>query len=600
MKRVLSLWINTFLITIIIVIFSFSSSFGSAEIKTSQEKISLTLDEINDHCVECENNDEYSLNSAIYFLEGNVKSVLNNIQNAIDNIGASWKAGFNSVISAASNGDGIGLGCIIEKSDNSYENEPAPLIYNESLPDRFSWRDVDGVNWVTPVQNQQSCGSCVAFGTISALESVIQIELGNKLNIDLSEAHLFYCGGGSCSQGWTVSRSVNYVETYGVPLESCFPYIPKQTDCDRTCPDWETQAIKLFDGARIKSFPPQISDVQEALIEYGPLITTFTVYSDFFAYNSGIYEHVSGDVAGGHAVAIVGYDNIEEYWICKNSWGKNWGEGGFFRIRYGQCGIGSTFNTYYLSGVSGGICEEYLPYVLEKPYPSNDAVNIESNIIISWIGGDPNPDDTVTYELYLGKEINNLTFISRLGPYLSNQKTISYNLEHLELETNYYWQVIAIDSDGGRRIGPIWHFSTIDLVAPELRIIKPVAGFKYTDNGETRKQVPSDKAIIYGPINVELFVKDNGSGIKKVDIFCDNKLKKSLSEPPFNWYWNSFSIGEHILTVKAIDFAGNEDEKTVDVVTYISKPISTIYQSFSNLQLKFFDHFPLLQKLIYL
>ena len=598
MKRFLSPLINTLLITVIIFIFSLASSFGSAEIKASQEKSNLTLDKIDDHCVECENNDDYSLNSAVHFFDKNVNSALTDIQNAINNAGASWDAGFNSVISAASNGDGIGLGCIIEKSENTYENEPARLIYNESLPDHFSWQDVDGVNWVTPVQNQQSCGSCVAFGTISALESVIQIELGNKLNIDLSEAHLFYCGGGSCSQGWTVSRSVNYVETYGVPLESCFPYTPRQTDCDETCPDWETQAIKLFDGARIKSFPPEISDVQEALIEHGPLVTTFTVYKDFFAYNSGIYEHVSGGVAGGHAVAIVGYDNNNEYWIVKNSWGKNWGENGFFRIRYGECGIGSTFNTYYLSGVYGGICDEYLPNTLENPYPANDAVNIKLDIILAWIGGDPNPEDNVNYELYLGKTLDSLTLISTLGPYPSDQKVISYNLEQLELETNYFWQVIAIDSDGGRRIGPAWHFSTIDLVAPDLKIIKPVAGYKYIDKGNTRIQIPSDKAIIHGPINVELFVLDNGSGIQKVDIFIDNKLKESISEQPFEWYWNSLSIGEHRLTVKAIDFVGNENEKMVDVITCISRSRSTTYQAFSNMQLKFFDQFPFLQQLL--
>jgi len=382
MKRFLS---STSKLLIIVILFMFllSSSFVSAEIKTTQEKTNITIDEIDDHCIECENYYDYPIGSAVYFFNKNVNSLLNDIQNEIVKVGASWSAGFNSVISNSLNGEGIGLGCIIEKSDNTYENEPAPLIYNESLPDQFSWQDVEGVNWVTPARNQQSCGSCVAFGTISALESVIQIELGNKLDIDLSEAHLFYCGGGSCSQGWTVSKSVNYIETYGVPLESCFPYAPRQTDCDKTCPDWETQAIKLIDGARIKSYPPKISDVQEALIENGPLVTTFTVYSDFFAYNYGIYEHVSGGVAGGHAVAIVGYDNVNEYWICKNSWGKNWGENGFFRIRYGECGIGSTFNTYYLSGVYGGICDEYLPNALENPYPADDAVNMELDITLS-------------------------------------------------------------------------------------------------------------------------------------------------------------------------------------------------------------------------
>lgn len=48
-----------------------------------------------------------------------------------------------------------------------------------------------------------------------------------------------------------------------------------------------------------------------------------------------------------HAVLLVGYgvDNQteEKYWIVKNSWGENWGENGYFRIRRGtdECGIES-------------------------------------------------------------------------------------------------------------------------------------------------------------------------------------------------------------------------------------------------------------------
>jgi C1A family cysteine protease len=38
-------------------------------------------------------------------------------------------------------------------------------------------------------------------------------------------------------------------------------------------------------------------------------------------------------------VSVVGYDDATGCWICKNSWGAGFGEGGFFRIAYGNCGI---------------------------------------------------------------------------------------------------------------------------------------------------------------------------------------------------------------------------------------------------------------------
>ena len=62
----------------------------------------------------------------------------------------------------------------------------------------------------------------------------------------------------------------------------------------------------------------------------GPVETGFTVYGDFFSYKTGIYHHVTGDVAGGHAVKIVGWgvdpNTKVSYWICANSWGPKWGD----------------------------------------------------------------------------------------------------------------------------------------------------------------------------------------------------------------------------------------------------------------------------------
>jgi hypothetical protein len=63
----------------------------------------------------------------------------------------------------------------------------------------------------------------------------------------------------------------------------------------------------------------------------------FFIAHDFFAERSGVSRHVSGDLAGGHWVCLVGYDDSSQCWIAKNSWG----ERGFFRIGYGECGIES-------------------------------------------------------------------------------------------------------------------------------------------------------------------------------------------------------------------------------------------------------------------
>lgn len=74
----------------------------------------------------------------------------------------------------------------------------------------------------------------------------------------------------------------------------------------------------------------------------GPLQTCFTVYDDFFSYSGGVYSPSNSPdnkPVGGHCVAVVGYDDNNSCWICKNSWGASFGESGFFRIEYGKCGI---------------------------------------------------------------------------------------------------------------------------------------------------------------------------------------------------------------------------------------------------------------------
>jgi hypothetical protein len=85
--------------------------------------------------------------------------------------------------------------------------------------------------------------------------------------------------------------------------------------------------------------------MKEWISTKGPLVACFTVYDDFFAYNGGIYRHVTGDIAGGHCVSCVGYNDEQQYWICKNSWGASFGENGYFRIGYGECGIDSYMDT---------------------------------------------------------------------------------------------------------------------------------------------------------------------------------------------------------------------------------------------------------------
>jgi cathepsin B len=65
------------------------------------------------------------------------------------------------------------------------------------------------------------------------------------------------------------------------------------------------------------------------------------------SYKSGVYQHVSGGVEGGHAIKVLGWgtESGVDYWLCANSWGTGWGESGFFRIKQGDCDINDQIYT---------------------------------------------------------------------------------------------------------------------------------------------------------------------------------------------------------------------------------------------------------------
>jgi C1A family cysteine protease len=247
------------------------------------------------------------------------------------------------------------------------DNLPEPIDLTGDPPSSWDWRNVNGENWVTPIRDQEECGSCYAFGAIAAMETMYNIQKNDpNIDLDLSEQFVVSCsqsfpwGNRGCCGG-LLSETLLFLRTQGVPSESCFPYVavdangrdaydcpfgPPSNDpvkCSDRCSDWKSQVF------RINSFYTLYlkESIKIAVSTYGPVMAGFKVYEDFKDYSGGIYEHEYGAYAGNHLVAIIGYDDSQGYWICKNSWGTSWGEDGFFRIKYGECGIDSPGSCAY-------------------------------------------------------------------------------------------------------------------------------------------------------------------------------------------------------------------------------------------------------------
>ncbi len=205
-----------------------------------------------------------------------------------------------------------------------------------SLPAAFDLRNAGGRNFVTPIRDQGGCGSCVAFGVCASMESTAAYTRGTPgLALDLSEAHLFFvhakARGYTCATGSWPDDLYSDCVTKGITFEDYFPY--SDTGSGSLNADWPNRLAKAVGLTDLTGNPPAI---KQHIYSYGAVQTCFLVYNDFFHYGGGVYQHTDNTVAGGHCVALVGWDDTQGCWIAKNSWGTGWGESGFFRIAYGD------------------------------------------------------------------------------------------------------------------------------------------------------------------------------------------------------------------------------------------------------------------------
>ncbi|MEW6260020.1 MAG: C1 family peptidase [Thermodesulfobacteriota bacterium] len=263
---------------------------------------------------------------------------LEEIQAAIHQKGAAWTAGENEIWNKpTSERQGL-VGTILQR-----KNLPAFSTQKsfQTLPPSFDWRN-SGV--VTPVKNQGACGSCWAFASVGELESLAVMNVGSvgQEYPDLSEQFLVsYNLSNKGCRGGAMDRAAEFLKQFGTPFEACKPYTATSKKLPLPCSTWKEEAETIESWSYV---PRTVEDLKAAVYQQ-PIATAYLVYTDFYSYTGGVYEHVSGELEGGHAVLVVGWDDANQCFIVKNSWGADWGEQGYFRIAYSQMANEVEFGT---------------------------------------------------------------------------------------------------------------------------------------------------------------------------------------------------------------------------------------------------------------
>lgn len=214
-----------------------------------------------------------------------------------------------------------------------------PKVYS------LNWCNLGGC---TPVKDQGGCGGCWAFSTVGVMESAVK--LGSGVTRDLSEQYLVSCNGEGwgCGGGWYAHdyhdwKFVAPQTRAGAVLESAFPYQAGDVPCGGSYSHpYHIESWAYVNPGSPFAVPP-VNAIRQALADRGPLSVAVCAGNDFGAYTGGVFGiDESAECEGGinHAVVLVGWNDEEQSWTLRNSWGPGWGEGGYMRIRWNTSNVG--------------------------------------------------------------------------------------------------------------------------------------------------------------------------------------------------------------------------------------------------------------------
>jgi len=220
---------------------------------------------------------------------------------------------------------------------------------NFAAPASWDWRS-QTPSPLTPVKDQQQCGSCWSFSTTGNIEGQ-WVLAGHHTLTSLSEQQLVDCSqsclvsepslcNGGCGGGLPWLAYEDVISWKGITTEAAYPY----TASDGSCQTGKAVGAKISNWTALST---DVSQIEAYLAKNGPLSITLNA-DPLQGYSSGIITGDASSCPGSssdHAVLLVGYGTDAttkvHYWIVKNSWNTSWGEQGFFRIQAdnGLCGI---------------------------------------------------------------------------------------------------------------------------------------------------------------------------------------------------------------------------------------------------------------------
>ncbi|CAL6066801.1 Cathepsin_B [Hexamita inflata] len=239
--------------------------------------------------------------------------------------------------------------------------ETQELLEKAVLPDSFSWFDLKPECML--LRDVGLCYAHWAFSSLGVFGDNRCIKGRDPVRVTYSEQYRISCDYYAidlkydhCVTG-NISFNPYFMYSEGLPTDTCIRYTGKYTRCPTVCDNGSplvrttVASGKIYNGFLNKPNATSKEDMmKQHIMNFGSLLGSYDVYSDFLYYVDGIYQHVSGNFQGKQPVIIVGWGEEDgvKYWNIRNNWGLAFGEDGYFRILRGvnHCNIEDQCTVY--------------------------------------------------------------------------------------------------------------------------------------------------------------------------------------------------------------------------------------------------------------
>jgi len=239
--------------------------------------------------------------------------------------------------------------------DGCIFGDTSPKDYRLEFGDKELPKKVDLRRHCTPVEDQGRIGSCTANACVGALEYAYTKRDGRAP--DLSRLFVYFNTRrlkGTINQdtGAGINEAMAAVMAFGACEASYWPYDTNNFSMEP--PQQAYMNGKLHEPIQYARVPGPAGAMHALANGYPVVYGTFLPQRcyDVAAQTGRVPattpQERTGRPAGGHCMLIVGYDSDEKIFTVRNSWGQQWGNGGYCEIPFDEMVFFSPPETFWM------------------------------------------------------------------------------------------------------------------------------------------------------------------------------------------------------------------------------------------------------------